>query len=720
MKKHFIYNYNITIKFILIIFLYHNIINAQEVRVIDNKGTRQIVNNNNVFTSATDPNIPTQIAVENDIWFDTSTTPNTFRIWDDTTSTWLNISATSSGWLINGNSGTTNTNFLGTIDDVRMQIRSFNIPILEFGRRGTLGLVDAGRTDYDNANQSLVYVNGENGVSALQFKADGAAFYNPIFFTTPNGSFRLKGSSGVSDFFEIGSAGPNNDGRLEFIIADDGNEPIVFKRFDYRSGEFYREFFRVQGSNATENAKTRFGININQNNYPVSGNITAASNGGSPAKVMANSTFQVEGSISKSIQDVSSNLTLTEDHHTISVTANATITFPAANSCEGRIYVIKNISGGTINSSNYQNQANTTTSTIANNSVIRIQSDGTNWISINNNNSSTNNNWSLTGNSGTNPTSNFVGTIDAQDLVLRTNNTEALRINQTNQYVGIGITPTSPLHISEDLPDGVGILRVQGTEPDIIFNDTNGGFNTFTFENAGTPRFAFGRRNTNAFYITRNDGTWHDETFNILNNNGFVGLNTDAPTERLDVNGKLRVRTLDDQTALTNTIVTATTTGVIEKSKINFGARWTNADTTTDLNVDNTSAPIFGTQDYNDDTTLYSITNSRELEVAETGRYDIRANISLIANDTSGSSERTNVNARIFVNGNAIGAIASTGYIRFRPNTDRHEQSSLHLSEILQLNAGDVVTIRTFREANVGIVNFSGANESTVMINKLY
>ncbi len=41
--------------------------------------------------------------------------------------------------------------------------------------------------------------------------------------------------------------------------------------------------------------------------------------------------------------------------------------------------------------------------------------------------------WGILGNSGTNPTTNFVGTTDAQDLVLRTNNTEMTRFNRLGQ-----------------------------------------------------------------------------------------------------------------------------------------------------------------------------------------------------------------------------------------------------------------------------------------------
>ena len=145
--------------------------------------------------------------------------------------------------------------------------------------------------------------------------------------------------------------------------------------------------------------------------------------------------------------------------------------------------------------------------------------------------------WSLQGNAGTDDTNNFIGTTDSQDLVFRANNTEAIRINQSNGFIGFNeVNPTSPLHINRDLADGIGIIRVEGTEPDINFNDTDGGFNTFTFENNGVPLWAFGRRSSDDFYITRNAGGFINETFNIIRSNGFVGINNENPSAQLDIN----------------------------------------------------------------------------------------------------------------------------------------------------------------------------------------
>jgi len=87
------------------------------------------------------------------------------------------------------------------------------------------------------------------------------------------------------------------------------------------------------------------------------------------------------------------------------------------------------------------------------------------------------------------------------------NGTFAFESNNTNQ-------PAMTLTASV-LQDGVGILRVIGSEPDINFNQVSAspGFNTFTFEWNGDPKLAMGRRNDHSFYITRNDGAWHDNAF---------------------------------------------------------------------------------------------------------------------------------------------------------------------------------------------------------------
>ncbi len=55
--------------------------------------------------------------------------------------------------------------------------------------------------------------------------------------------------------------------------------------------------------------------------------------------------------------------------------------------------------------------------------------------------------WLLLGNSGTNPANNFLGTIDAADLVIRTNNTERLRVLSTGEVRINTATTAKQVHI---------------------------------------------------------------------------------------------------------------------------------------------------------------------------------------------------------------------------------------------------------------------------------
>jgi hypothetical protein len=286
--------------------------------------------------------------------------------WNGTT--WLPATETAvtpiNSWLFTGNNTgvTYPANFLGTTTDVPMSIRSNNTAMLEVGRRQSLGLYDATSTGlfpYNQPNASVMYVRGTGGNSALEFEASGAAFYKPSFFTDADGNFKMRGSSAGTDFFELGSAGTGNNGRLDFTIGDDGDEPIVFNKFNYTPVATV-EMMRMQGTGL--NNTVRVGVNM--------------------AGTVANSTFQVKGSVAANILTTAAALTLDETNYTVILTANVNITLPAANTCIGRIYIIKKTANGNSTISNFISNTATATTTIAR-GVVQLQSDGTSWQQIN-------------------------------------------------------------------------------------------------------------------------------------------------------------------------------------------------------------------------------------------------------------------------------------------------------------------------------------------------
>lgn len=123
--------------------------------------------------------------------------------------------------------------------------------------------------------------------------------------------------------------------------------------------------------------------------------------------------------------------------------------------------------------------------------------------------------WSLTGNTGTTAGTNFIGTTDAQDFVIKTNAVEAIRID-TGGNVGIGTsTPTALLDIS----DGVStIAKFDVTTPRIIFNSP------FQVRTDGTVKIKDASDNT---LISFDNGIRHIESdYDSINLNGILGVGT--------------------------------------------------------------------------------------------------------------------------------------------------------------------------------------------------
>ncbi|MCE2614260.1 hypothetical protein LVD13_14895 [Flavobacteriaceae bacterium D16] len=97
-----------------------------------------------------------------------------------------------------------------------------------------------------------------------------------------------------------------------------------------------------------------------------------------------NSTLQVSGAVSMPIRSTSVNVTLGSNDYTLVMNnRNLTITLPAANSCQGRIYILKNIANGDNNTSiNFLKENGDPDNKLGKDRIIWLQSDGTNWHQI--------------------------------------------------------------------------------------------------------------------------------------------------------------------------------------------------------------------------------------------------------------------------------------------------------------------------------------------------
>ncbi|MEX0274817.1 MAG: hypothetical protein AB3N16_10605 [Flavobacteriaceae bacterium] len=95
-----------------------------------------------------------------------------------------------------------------------------------------------------------------------------------------------------------------------------------------------------------------------------------------------NSKLQVAGSFSLPITTTSADMKLNNSHYYIILGGAHDITLPAANTCTGRIYIIKNPTAFNPIISTYKNEMGADTSTIPN-GIVQLQSDGSNWQQIN-------------------------------------------------------------------------------------------------------------------------------------------------------------------------------------------------------------------------------------------------------------------------------------------------------------------------------------------------
>ena len=126
--------------------------------------------------------------------------------------------------------------------------------------------------------------------------------------------------------------------------------------------------------------------------------------------------------------------------------------------------------------------------------------DGTRWIAMDGTNGK---DWSLEGNAGTNPSTNFLGTTDDTDFVLRTNNTERMRFANTG-VAGIGAAPytnaalrvsnsTQPFGvISETNSNGASIFGIQTSSGIAVRGDNSGSGFAVYGQNTGSSIGVFG------------------------------------------------------------------------------------------------------------------------------------------------------------------------------------------------------------------------------------
>ncbi|EDO28067.1 predicted protein, partial [Nematostella vectensis] len=169
--------------------------------------------------------------------------------------------------------------------------------------------------------------------------------------------------------------------------------------------------------------------------------------------------------------------------------------------------------------------------------------DGSKWVLLTSQTTSSNPDWTISGNSGTTAGTHFVGTTDAVDFVAKTNNTERVRVKATGE-VGIGTTaPSGKLDVTDNNPSGLTRSRFYNagaTSRQDIHIGAAGAGNLYLGVDVTGGIFAAGLK---AYLDNRSGGRMvfannGNEQATLLNTGEF-GIGINAPTSKFHVSGPL-------------------------------------------------------------------------------------------------------------------------------------------------------------------------------------
>jgi hypothetical protein len=172
--------------------------------------------------------------------------------------------------------------------------------------------------------------------------------------------------------------------------------------------------------------------------------------------------------------------------------------------------------------------------------------------------------WSLTGNSGTSPSTNFIGTTDAQPIIFKANNTEVMRVNPDQSILVNSGQNSRPAIFSSDYVYGTWLnvnnnssYNATGSGIRITINNANK-TQIFHNDNAFSLGGSFDVLTGNAEMLSRtgdvylSTGNFRSNGIIVKNGTGYLGIGTTTPSTQLHTTGTVRFQGLTTNNTLAN------------------------------------------------------------------------------------------------------------------------------------------------------------------------
>jgi hypothetical protein len=526
-----------------------------------------------------------------------------FYYWDSTTSTWIGLASSTSGWALTGNSGTASgTNFIGTTDAQALDIRTNNILRTRFTTKGQIETLNTGNSVFvgegaganddlsDNRNTLIGLNAGQTnttatfntgiGYQALQNSTSNGATavgYNALqnytgIRGTAVGFEALKATTTGSSNTAVGYAalsknttGGNNTamGNEALLNITTGSNNTGFGKYallfsttavqntavgvsamhtNTTGGSNTAMGFQAMGLNNTGNNNVALGLNALYGNTTGSNNMALGSSADVTTSGLSNAS-----AIGYNAKVATNNSMVLGGTGADAVKVGIGTTSPSE-----ELEVVGDVKASSLAGSGtkmVQADTNGTLTPLAAGTASQVLLGTGVWGNVPMDTA-----WGLAGNTGTIAGTDFIGTTDFNDFVFKTNNIERARFLKTG-FMGIGVNaPSAYLDIFGNNVDSNSLLLRSGNN-NIDFGASqiafswNGGSD---YKHAIKSRHnAFGSSGNAIEFVLWNpatDGIADMGTKNVMtidgDGNGKVGIGTVSPSKELHVIGEIRTSSL--------------------------------------------------------------------------------------------------------------------------------------------------------------------------------